>query len=150
MTSENPVKKEESQLRELKENFAEFKTDIEELETISNSKLKEPKAAEIISGKIEKIIEELETDLQSLHDRLGARLNLISANEKGQISIDQLNTVFMFIRHSPSESNKLDKIIRAFDTDMDGKVFIEDILEIARKAEEMEGHGIVLEDPNKK
>lgn len=150
MASENPTQQEESQLRELKEDIAEFKTDIEELEALSESKLKEPKAAEILGEKIEKIIEELETDLQSLHDRLGARLNLISADEKGQISLDQLNTVFKLIRHSPTESDKLDKIIRAFDTDKDGKVLIADILEMANKAEEVEGHGVVLEDPNKK
>lgn len=150
MTSENPIQQEESQLRELKEDIAEFKTDIGELESLSNSKLKEPKAAGIIGETIDKIIEELEIDLQSLHDRLGARLNLISADEKGQISLDQLNTVFKLIRHSPSESDKLDKIIRTFDTDKDGKVFITDILEMSKKAEEIEGYGTVLEDPNKK
>lgn len=150
MTSKNPIQQEESQLRELKEDIAEFKTDIGELESLSNYKLKESKAAGIIGEKIDKIIEELEVELQSLHDRLGARLNLISADEKGQISLDQLNTVFKLIRHSPSESDKLDKIIRDFDTDKDGKVFITDILQMAKKAEEIEGFGIVLEDSNKK
>ena len=35
MASENPTQQEESQLRELKEDIAEFKTDIEELEVLS-------------------------------------------------------------------------------------------------------------------
>lgn len=150
MSSDNPVQKEETELQELKEHVAEFKNDIEELETLSNNKLKEPKASEILGGKIEKIIEELEADLQSLHDRLGARLNLIAADEKGQISLDQLNTVFRLIRHSQSESERLEKIIQNFDTDKDGKVFISDIIEMARKAEEMEGQGIVLKNEARK
>lgn len=150
MSSNNPVRKEEMELQELKDSVAEFKNDIEELEALSNYKLKEPKASEILGEKIEKLIEELEVDLQSLHDRLGARLNLIAADEKGQISLDQLNTVFRLIRHSQSESERLDKIIKNFDTDKDGKVFISDIVEMAQKAEEMEGQGIVLEKEIKK
>lgn len=149
MSSKNPVKQEELELQELKDNVADFKTGIEELEALSKKKLKEPKAAEILGEKIEKIIEELESDLQSLNDRLGARLNLISADEKGQISVDQLNTVFKLIRHSPSESDKLDKIIKTFDADKDGKVLISDIIEMAKKAEEMEGQGKVIEGQGK-
>ena len=145
MSSDNPVKQEELELQELKENVADFKNDMEELELLSKNKLREPKASEFLGEKIGKIIEELESDLQSLNDRLGVRLNLISADEKGQISIDQLNTVFKLIRHSPSDSDKLDKIIKTFDADKDGKVFISDIIKMAKKAEEIEGQGKVIE-----
>ena len=54
------------------------------------------------------------------------------------------------IRSSPSESKRLEKIIETFDTDKDGKVFIKDIIEMAKKAEELEGHGVVLKDSRKK
>lgn len=149
MSSDNPVKQEVLELQELKENVADFKNDMEELEHLSDNKLRESKAAEIIGEKIEKIIGELESDLQSLNDRLGARLNLISADEKGQITVDQLNTDFKLIRHSQSESDKLDKIIKTFDSDKDGKVFISDIIEMAKKAEEIEGQGKVVHELEK-
>jgi LETM1 and EF-hand domain-containing protein 1, mitochondrial len=149
MSSDNPVKQEELELQELKENVADFRNDMEELEHLTNNKLREPKAAEILGEKIEKIIEEVESDLQSLNDRLGARLNLISTDAKGQISIDQLNTVLKLIRHSPSESDKLDNILKTFDADKDGKVFISDIIEMAKKAEEIEGQGKVVEEQEK-
>lgn len=144
MSSDNPVHREENDLKTLKEHIADFKNDVEELETLSKHKLKESKSAEILGEKIEKMVEQLESDLQSLHDRLGARLNLISADEKGQISLDQLNTVLKLIRNSPKESEKLEKIIEAFDTDKDGKIFIKDIIEMANKSEEIEGQGIII------
>ena len=144
MSTPNPVEREEHELKELKEHISEFKSNAGELEILSNNKLKESKAAEVISGRIEKLIDELESDLQSLHDRLGARLNLISADEKGQISLDQLETVFKLIRHSSSESDRLDRIIKAFDKDGDGKVFISDIIEMANRIENEEGQGIVF------
>ena len=68
----------------------------------------------------------------------------------GQIALEQLNTVIRLIRSSPSESKRLEKIIETFDTDKDGKVFIKDIIEMAKKAEELEGHGVVLKDSRKK
>lgn len=149
MSSDNPVHQEEHELKELKEHMADFKTDVEEMESLSNQKLKEPKSAEILGEKIEKMIEGLESDLQSLHDSLGARLNLISVDEKGQISLDQLNTVFKLIRNSPSESSKLEKIIKSFDTDKDGKIFIKDIIEMANKAEDIEGQGVIVNNNDK-
>jgi LETM1 and EF-hand domain-containing protein 1, mitochondrial len=143
MSSTNPVERELKQLQELKEQLSEFKIDSEDLETLSNHKLKESKAAEILGKKIEYLINQLENELQSLRDRLGERLNLISADDKGQISLDQLNTVFKLIRQSPNEFNRLEKIIKTFDTDQDGKVFISDILAMSKKIEEHEGHGVV-------
>lgn len=146
LSSDNPVVKEKLELEELKSDISDFKLEVRELEEVSENKLKEPKAAELIGGKIEQLIGDIEQQLQSLHDQLGARLNLISADSKGQISLDQLESVFTLIRHNPTEHVRLEKIIKAFDTDGDGKVLIADIIEMAKMADESEGCGVLIQN----
>lgn len=115
---------------------------------MTNEGLKESKAAEIIGRQLEKLVGELENELQSLQDKLGARLNLIAADEKGTISLSQLALIFKMIQRRPGEVSRLQDIIKTFDSDGDGKVLISDILEMHARAKEEEGHGVLVNDKN--
>lgn len=146
LSSSDPVEREKQELSELKADIDEFKSDAETLESITQKKLKEPKAAEIIGEKLEKLVDEIEAELLSLQDKVGDRLKLISMDKDGSVTIDQLEKIFKLIRKDPGESERLRNIIQTFDTDGDGKILVSDILKMAESAEEKEGHGTVIDN----
>ena len=150
LSFETPVEREKQELEELRADMSEFKSDAETLESLTKNKLKEPKASEIIGDKLGKLVDEIEAELLALQDKVGDRLNLISTDNDGSISIEQLDRVFQLIRTNPNESERLKKIIESFDTDKDGKILISDIMQMAQMAEEREGHGkVVIDQANK-
>jgi LETM1 and EF-hand domain-containing protein 1 len=150
LASDDPVGQERQQLQELKVELKEFKEEAEQLEKMTDNKLREPKAAELINEKLEKLIVDLESDLQELHEKLGARLNLLSLDDKGSVTVAQLNLAFQLIKKTPTATSRLDEIICKFDKDGDGKVLLSDILQLAKEADEEEGQGVLLQSPEEK
>ncbi len=151
-SSENSVELEKQELAELRADMSEFKIDAEKLESMTNKKLKEPKASEIIGERLGKLVDEIEAELLSLQDKVGDRLKPLCPDKDGSITVEQLERVFRLARDDPAESERLQKIIQSFDTDKDGKVLISDIVKMAELAEEREGQGRIVdkEDPPRK
>mgnify|MGYP000747653822 CR=1 FL=1 len=145
LSSDNPVELETKMLEKLESNISEYKQDAEGLKELSDMNLREPKAAGLINARLEKIISDIKDELQLLQDKLGTRLNLLSPDDQGAISVNQLKTVFQLVKKRPSEFARLEDIIKKFDSDGDGKVMLDDILKLAKEAEEEEGLGVLVE-----
>jgi LETM1 and EF-hand domain-containing protein 1 len=67
--------------------------------------------------------------------------NTIQADLQGNITTEQLETVLKMMRQPPDEP-RIKKIIKKLDADGDGRIFVQEILELAAEVG-AEGQGIV-------
>lgn len=145
MASPNPLTDEQSELAELKEEVAHFKEEASELKEASRDTLEVSRAAHALEGQVERLIAAIDQELRTLEADIGSRLQSIQADEKGQLTVAQLEAVFRAIKSDRFDQQRVTAIIHKFDTDGDGKVFLADILQMAERAEDQEGTGVVLE-----
>lgn len=104
------------------------------------------KAAEALGSQVEKLITEIDHEIDKFEAEVGNRLQIIKADSQGQLTTSQLELVFKMLKKKNFDQDRVRSLINQFDQDGDGKVFIKDIYELAKMAEEKEGTGIIRND----
>ncbi len=133
-------------VEDLKENRAELKEDIEELKIVT--KTEPPKATERLGSQLDKMISKIEAELAKYDSEIGSKLNLVNPNNKGEISISDLEDALKVIRDRPNDE-RIQAIIEHLDKDNDGIVAINEIIALAEE-KELESLGNVVKSENKK
>ncbi|KAL7751592.1 LETM1 domain-containing protein ylh47 [Sorochytrium milnesiophthora] len=106
--------------------------------------VKESSASTRLGSRMEKLISKITTELEQYDSEIGSKLNLIQANEAGQVTVGDLEEVLKIIRSKPEDDERIKKIVKKLDVDNDGLVTVEELLALAKESQEKEGHGVVV------
>ncbi|XP_044756508.1 mitochondrial proton/calcium exchanger protein [Coccinella septempunctata] len=132
---------EKEELQDLKEELADYKEDVENLEKAVSSQekpeIKESKAAKRLFNRVNKMIHKLDTKLVELNEKeaqLKKDLEIEETEKKKQevLKIEDIITAIKQIRDVPDQSrlDKITKVLRKIDDDLDGSVKVEDVLKV--------------------
>ncbi|TXT04832.1 hypothetical protein VHUM_04100 [Vanrija humicola] len=94
-----------------------------------------------LSKRVRSMIKKVDAQLEKYDERVGASLNLIQTNHKGQISLADLKSALRVIKHAPPE-DVIEGLGKKLDVDQDGFVDLEHVLELTQD----DGLGIVIDD----
>ncbi|GBC06740.1 hypothetical protein RclHR1_07000010 [Rhizophagus clarus] len=136
LSSKSAVLEEREALNEIKEDREEYKEDMEEL-----GKHTESKVQHRLGERLEKMIQKIDKELEQYDSEVGSKLNLIQANESGQISVHDLEEALRIIKHTPGDNERIKKIVKKLDVDGDGLVFLDHISELCTEGE---GLGVLV------
>lgn len=137
LASDSPVVLEKEELKEIVDEQRENQESIVRHE--------DKATANLLRRQIDKLIIDISEDIDKFEEEIGKRLQIISASYDGSISAAQLKAVFKLLKNSPRDAQRIANAIKTFDSDQDGKIFIEDLKKLAFEAENREGHGILIE-----
>ena len=87
------------------------------------------------------MIQKIDKELEQYDSEVGSKLNLIQANESGQISVHDLEEALRIIKHTPGDNERIKKIVKKLDVDGDGLVFLDHISELVTEGE---GLGVLV------
>ncbi|CAG8686654.1 10575_t:CDS:1, partial [Scutellospora calospora] len=102
------------------------------------------KVSNRLGSRLEKMIRRIDKELEQYDSEVGSKLNLIQANESGQISVSDLAEALSIIKHTPGDNERIKKIVNKLDADGDGLVFLDHIYELCSEGE---GLGVLVEKP---
>ncbi|WOO86043.1 Mitochondrial proton/calcium exchanger protein [Vanrija pseudolonga] len=94
-----------------------------------------------LSKRVRSMIKKVDAELEKYDERVGASLNLINTNHKGQISLADLKSALRVIKHAPPE-DVIEGLGKKLDVDQDGFVDLDHVLELTQD----DGLGIVIDD----
>lgn len=94
-----------------------------------------------LSKRVRSMIKKVDAQLEKYDERVGASLNLIHTNHKGQISLADLKSALRVIKHAPPE-DVIEGLGKKLDVDQDGFVDLDHVLELTQD----DGLGIVIDD----
>ncbi|KAG0047052.1 hypothetical protein BGZ83_007795 [Gryganskiella cystojenkinii] len=140
MSSRSAVLEEREELEYLKENRKEYKEDIEELAQVQRQ---EHKVSRRLGARLEKMISRLDQEIKAFDEDVGNRLQVFQANERGELTVEDIETALKIIKHAPDEES-IKRIVKKLDVDGDGWVLLSHIVELADLVEEEEGTGTLV------
>ncbi|KAF8946619.1 hypothetical protein BGZ47_011837 [Haplosporangium gracile] len=140
MSSRSAVLEEREELEDLKEDRMEYKEDIEELAQVQR---KEHNVSRRLGSRLEKMIAKLDKELEA-YDAEGNKLHKFQANERGELTVKDIEEALKVIKHAPDADN-IKQIVKKLDVDGDGLVLLSHIVELADLVEEEEGTGVLVE-----
>lgn len=140
LSSKSSVLEEREALKLIKEDRAEHKEDTEEIK--ETGKRKGSSVSSRLGSRLEKMILRIDKELEQHDSEIGSKLNLIQANESGQISVNDLAEALRIIKHTPGDNERIKKIVKKLDADGDGLVFLDHIYELCSEGE---GLGVLVE-----
>ncbi|KAK5809219.1 LETM1-domain-containing protein [Linnemannia elongata] len=140
MSSRSAVLEEREELEDLKEDRMEYKEDIEELAQVQR---KEHNVSRRLGSRLEKMIAKLDKELEA-YDAEGNKLQQFQANERGELTVKDIEEALKIIKHAPDAEN-IKQIVKKLDVDGDGLVLLSHIVELADLVEEEEGTGVLVE-----
>ncbi|KAF9953870.1 hypothetical protein BGZ72_005091 [Mortierella alpina] len=141
MSSRSAVLEERDKLKDLKEDRLDYKADIEEL--AHSAHRQEHKASRRLGYRLEKMISKLDQELEAFEAAVGNTLQAFQTNERGEVTVADVEQALKVIRHAPAEEN-IKQIVRRLDIDGDGLVLLDHIVQLAEWVEQEEGHGVFL------
>ncbi|KAJ3414541.1 hypothetical protein HDV05_006455 [Chytridiales sp. JEL 0842] len=141
MATDSALEDVKADLEGLKEDRKEYKEDIDELKQLTQKA--PPKAADSVSDRLDKMISKIENELQKYDAQIGSKLNLIRPDERGRLSVSDLEEVLKVIRDNPGDE-RIKLIVKRLDSDGDGVVSIPELLGMIQGVSEKEGHGVVI------
>ncbi|KAG0244270.1 LETM1-like protein-domain-containing protein [Mortierella sp. GBAus27b] len=141
MSSRSAVLEEREELEDLKEDRMEYKEDIEELAQVQR---KEHNVSRRLGSRLEKMIAKLDQELQAYDADVGNKLQAFQANERGELTVKDIESALKVIKHAPDEE-KIKQIVKKLDMDGDGLVLLSHIVELADLVEQEEGTGVLVE-----
>jgi LETM1 and EF-hand domain-containing protein 1 len=80
---------------------------------------------------LDELIEEIEEYLKLMDSQRQTISDAISSNFRNNITTEQLESALKSIRHPPNE-DRIKNIVKRLDKDGDGKIFLQEILELGR------------------
>jgi LETM1 and EF-hand domain-containing protein 1 len=137
LATKNPTVQEKEDLAELIEEQAQLQS----AATISSNN-----TVKAVGEQVAKLIKDIDQQIGQFDSELGKRLQIISSGSDGTISTGQLKAIMKMVKNSPKDAEKVAQAVKAFDSDGDGKIFIEDIIRIAEDSEHREGRGYIEGD----
>jgi len=140
MSSRSAVLEEREELEDLKEDRMEYKEDIEELAQVQR---KEHNVSRRLGSRLEKMIAKLDKELEA-YDAEGNKLHKFQANERGELTVKDIEEALKVIKHAPDADN-IKQIVKKLDVDGDGLVLLSHIVDLADLVEEEEGTGVLVE-----
>ncbi|KAF9136566.1 hypothetical protein BGX30_011063 [Mortierella sp. GBA39] len=140
MSSRSAVLEEREELEDLKEDRMEYKEDIEELAQVQR---KEHNVSRRLGSRLEKMIAKLDKELEA-YDAEGNKLQKFQANERGELTVKDIEEALKVIKHAPDAEN-IKQIVKKLDMDGDGLVLLSHIVDLADLVEEEEGTGVLVE-----
>ncbi|KAF9187267.1 hypothetical protein BGZ51_001464 [Haplosporangium sp. Z 767] len=141
MSSRSAVLEEREELEDLKEDRMEYKEDIEELAQVQR---KEHNVSRRLGSRLEKMIAKLDQELQAYDADVGNKLQAFQANERGELTVTDIEAALRVIKHAPDADN-IKQIVKKLDVDGDGLVLLSHIVELADLVEDEEGTGVLVE-----
>ncbi|GJJ74841.1 LETM1 and EF-hand domain-containing protein 1, mitochondrial [Entomortierella parvispora] len=141
MSSRSAVLEEREELEDLKEDRMEYKEDIEELAQVQR---KEHNVSRRLGSRLEKMIAKLDQELTAYDADVGNKLQAFQANERGELSVADIEAALRVIKHAPDADN-IKQIVKKLDVDGDGLVLLSHIVELADLVEDEEGTGVLVE-----
>ncbi|KAF9568318.1 hypothetical protein EC968_002971 [Mortierella alpina] len=141
MSSRSAVLEEREKLKDLKEERMDYKADIEKRAHATNRP--EHKAARRLGYRLEKMISRLDQELEAFDAAVGNTLQMFKPNERGEVTVADLEAALKVIRHAPTEDN-IKQIVKRLDADGDGLVLLDHIVQLADWVEQEEGQGVLL------
>ncbi|KAF9990126.1 hypothetical protein BGZ75_003453 [Mortierella antarctica] len=141
MSSRSAVLEEREKLKDLKEDRMDYKADIKELAQAAHRQ--EHKAVRRLGDRLEKMISKLDQELEAFDAVVGNKLQAFQTNERGEVTVADLEAALKVIRHAPAEEN-IKQIVQRLDADGDGLVLLDHIVQLADWVEQEEGHGVLL------
>ncbi|KAG0250592.1 hypothetical protein BG011_008220 [Mortierella polycephala] len=141
MSSRSAVLEEREELEDLKEDRMEYKEDIEELAQVQR---KEHNVSRRLGSRLEKMIAKLDQELQAYDADVGNKLQAFQANERGELTVKNIEAALRVIKHAPDADN-IKQIVKKLDVDGDGLVLLSHIVELADLVEDEEGTGVLVE-----
>ncbi|KAF9361787.1 hypothetical protein BGX26_011782 [Mortierella sp. AD094] len=141
MSSRSAVLEEREELEDLKEDRMEYKEDIEELAQVQR---REHNVSKRLGSRLEKMIAKLDQELQAYDADVGNRLQAFQANERGELTVTDIEEALKVIKHAP-DAEKIKQIVKKLDADGDGLVLLSHIVELADLVEQEEGTGVLVE-----
>ncbi|KAG9300253.1 hypothetical protein G9A89_011326 [Geosiphon pyriformis] len=139
LSAKSAVLEHREALKEIKEDHEEYKEDMEELKGIGKQ---ESKASHRLGERLDKMIQKIDSELEQYDSEVGSRLNLIQANESGQITTSALEEALSVIKHTPGDNDRIKKIVKKLDVDGDGLIFLDHISDLCIEGE---GIGVLVE-----
>src|SRR5690349_5313892 len=89
------------------------------------------------------MIAKLDKELEA-YDAEGNKLQQFQANERGELTVKDIEEALKIIKHAPDAEN-IKQIVKKLDVDGDGLVLLSHIVELADLVEEEEGTGVLVE-----
>ncbi|KAK9891833.1 hypothetical protein WA026_016632 [Henosepilachna vigintioctopunctata] len=132
---------EKEELQDLKDEMADYKEDVQNLEkAVASQKkpeIKESKAAKRLFNRVNKMINKLDTvlvDLNKKEAQLKKHLEIedTEKNKQEVLRIEDIINAIKQIKNVPDQSrlDKITKVLRKIDDDLDGSVKVEDVLKV--------------------
>jgi LETM1 and EF-hand domain-containing protein 1 len=90
------------------------------------------------------MIAKLDQELQAYDADVGNKLQAFQANERGELTVKDIESALKVIKHAPDEE-KIKQIVKKLDVDGDGLVLLSHIVELADLVEQEEGTGVLVE-----
>lgn len=146
LSSPSPATQEKAELEELKDDVENYKEDVSELKELSHNQLDVTKTAKKLENQIDRLISDVETELAKYEMDLGDKNQLFKPDENGQLTVAQLESICKMLKNKEVSQEKLTEILKKFDADGDGKIFVEDIIKLAVSAQDQEGSGVIHPD----
>ncbi len=104
---------------------------------------KEHNVSKRLGSRLEKMIAKLDQELKA-YDAEGNKLQAFQANERGELTVTDIEAALRVIKHAPDADN-IKQIVKKLDVDGDGLVLLSHIVELADLVEEEEGTGVLVE-----
>lgn len=113
----------------VKEEFADL---VEEHKATSESARKtDDRTVQKIEDQVERLIDDIDEDITDYELEVKRRLSMIDSDYRCAVSTSVLERLVKYSAHTPQDSNRIAAAIKSFDSDGDGKVFVQDIVDIA-------------------
>ncbi len=141
----SPLSHEKEELKELKEDVADFKEEANELKQASEVNLQVSKEADVLEGQIENLIADIDVELNKYESEAGNKFYSLKIDENGQLTVDQLESIIKMLKSDKMDQHRIVEVIKQFDQDGDGKVFVKDIMSLADKMADQEGSGVIVD-----
>lgn len=104
---------------------------------------KEHNVSRRLGSRLEKMIAKLDKELEA-YDAEGNKLHKFQANERGELTVKDIEEALKVIKHAPDADN-IKQIVKKLDVDGDGLVLLSHIVDLADLVEEEEGTGVLVE-----
>jgi LETM1 and EF-hand domain-containing protein 1 len=108
------------------------------------------KEAQIVESQVEKLILEVEQELEQVENKAEDNPRHIKLNSSREISTAQLESILTMLRRGGHDKNSIRILIKKLDENGDGMISVDDIYAIAKEIEEKEGCGVVKDNVDEK
>lgn len=143
LSSPSPATHEKAELEVLKDDIENYKEDVSELKELSHNQLDVTITAKKLENQIDRLISDVETELAKYEMDLGDKTQLFKPDENGQLTVTQLESICKMLKNKEISQEKLVDVVKKFDADGDGKIFVEDIIKLAESVQSREGSGVI-------